>query len=153
MKKWYLWALVLVLLVSVLTGCSEKSKLDPKNPVILSMWHVYGENADTPMNQLVEEFNSTVGLKKGIVVTVTNVTSSSKINAQLKTALAGDPGAPAVPDIFSAHTNTAAFKEEGSLVNWNDYFTKEELSKYVPGFIADGTINDQLLVFPVSKSS
>ena len=153
MKKWYLLALVLVLLVSALTGCTEKSKLDPDNPVILSMWHVYGENADAPMNRLVEEFNATVGLEKGIVVTVTNVTSSSKINAQLKTALAGEPGAPEVPDIFSAHTNTAAFKEEGSLVNWNDYFTKEELSKYVPGFIADGTINDQLLVFPVSKSS
>lgn len=153
MKRWYLLILVLAVLVSALTGCTEKSKLDPDNPVILTMWHVYGENADAPMNRLVEEFNATVGLKKGIVVTVTNVTSSSKINAQLKTALAGDPGAPEVPDLFSAHTNTASSKEEGTLVDWNQYFTKEELANYVPGFIADGTINDQLLVFPVSKSS
>ena len=51
MKKWYLLALVLVLLVLSLTGCTEKSKLDPDNPVILSMWHVYGENADAPMNR------------------------------------------------------------------------------------------------------
>ena len=153
MKRWFLLILTLVLVVSTLSGCSEKSKLDPKDPVILSMWHVYGENADAPMNRLVEEFNSTVGLEKGIVVTVTNVTSSSKINAQLKTALAGDPGAPAVPDIFSAHTNTASSKEKGSLVDWNKYFSKDELAKYVPGFIADGTINDELLVFPVSKSS
>lgn len=153
MKKWYLLALALVLLVSSLTGCSEKSLLSPDDPVILSMWHVYGENADAPMNRLVEEFNATVGLEKGVVITVTNVTSSSKINAQLKTALAGEPGAPEVPDLFSAHTNTASSKEEGSLVNWNEYFTEEELAKYVPGFIADGTINGQLLVFPVSKSS
>lgn len=153
MKKWYLLALVLILLVSTLTGCTEKSNLDPDNPVILSMWHVYGEHADAPMNRLVEEFNATVGLEKGVVVTVTNVTSSSKINAQLKTALAGDPGAPAVPDIFSAHTNTAFTKEKGTLVDWNQHFSKEELSKYVPGFIDDGTIDDQLLVFPVSKSS
>lgn len=153
MKKWYLLAFALVLLVSSLTGCSEKSLLSPDDPVILSMWHVYGENADAPMNRLVEEFNATVGLKKGVVITVTNVTSSSKINAQLKTALAGEPGAPEVPDLFSAHTNTASSKEEGSLVNWNEYFTEEELAKYVPGFIADGTINGQLLVFPVSKSS
>lgn len=153
MKKWCLLALVLVLLVTALTGCSDKSKLDPDNPVILSLWHVYGEQTDAPMNRLVEEFNATVGLEKGVVVTVTNVTSSSKINAQLKTALAGDPGAPAVPDLFSAHTNTASSKEAGTLVDWNQYFTKEELSKYVSGFIADGTINDQLLVFPVSKSS
>lgn len=153
MKKWYLLAFALVLLVSSLTGCSEESLLSPDDPVILSMWHVYGENADAPMNRLVEEFNATVGLKKGVVITVTNVTSSSKINAQLKTALAGEPGAPEVPDLFSAHTNTASSKEEGSLVNWNEYFTEEELAKYVPGFIADGTINGQLLVFPVSKSS
>ena len=119
MKKWYLLALALVLLVSSLTGCSEKSLLSPDDPVILSMWHVYGENADAPMNRLVEEFNATVGLEKGVVITVTNVTSSSKINAQLKTALAGAPGAPAVPDLFSAHTNTASSKEAGTLVDWN----------------------------------
>ena len=153
MKKRFLLALALVLLVVSLTGCGEKSALSPKDPVILSMWHVYGENADAPMNRLVEEFNATVGLEKGVVVTVTNVTSSSKINAQLKTALAGEPGAPEVPDIFSAHTNTASSKEEGSLVDWSKYFTADELSKYVPGFIADGTIDGQLLVFPVSKSS
>ena len=141
MKKRFLLALALVLLVVSLTGCGEKSALSPKDPVILSMWHVYGENADAPMNRLVEEFNATVGLEKGVVVTVTNVTSSSKINAQLKTALAGEPGAPEVPDIFSAHTNTASSKEEGSLVDWSKYFTADELSKYVPGFIADGTID------------
>ena len=142
MKKWYLLALVLVLLVSALTGCTEKSKLDPDNPVILSMWHVYGENADAPMNRLVEEFNATVGLEKGIVVTVTNVTSSSKIAGQLKTAMSGDPGAPAMPDLFSAHTNTAASMENGLLVDWNQYFSKEELANYVPEFLADGTMNE-----------
>ena len=81
MKKWCLLALVLVLLVTALTGCSDKSKLNPDNPVILSLWHVYGEQTDAPMNRLVEEFNTTVGLEKGVVVTVTNVTSSSRSTA------------------------------------------------------------------------
>ena len=152
MKKWYLFVLVLLVLVMALTGCTEKSKLSPDNPVILTLWHVYGENADAPMNRLVEEFNSTVGKEKGIVVTVTNVTSTSKINAQLQNAMSGEPGAPQLPDLFSAHTNTAASKAD-RLLNWNDYFTQEELAKYVPSFLEDGTINNQLLVFPVSKSS
>ena len=83
MKKW-LSLLLAVLMATALFGCGKASLLSPDEPVTLTMWHVYGEQADTPMNRLVEEFNATVGLEKGIVVTVTNVTSSSKINAQLQ---------------------------------------------------------------------
>ena len=73
-----------LLLLFSLSGCAEKTALDPKKPVTLTLWHVYGEQADSPMNRLVEEFNSTVGQEKGIIVTVTNVSSSSKITAQLQ---------------------------------------------------------------------
>ena len=44
-----------------LCACSDKSLLDPNNPVTLTIWHVYGEQADAPMNMLIEEFNDTVG--------------------------------------------------------------------------------------------
>ena len=65
----------LLLLVSLsllgltLSGCRD-SVLDPDDPVSLSFWHVYGAQADSPMNNLVREFNQTVGQEKGIVVTM-----------------------------------------------------------------------------------
>ena len=97
-----------VIALTGLFGCAEKSTLDPKEPITLTMWHVYGEQASSPMNRLVDEFNTTLGKEKGVVVQVTNVTSTSKISAQLKAAASDAPDAPEMPDLFSAHTNTAA---------------------------------------------
>lgn len=39
-----------------LTGYgSSKTLLSPKDPTTLSIWHVYGEQADSPMNRLLTE--------------------------------------------------------------------------------------------------
>ena len=56
-----------------LAGCGgSKTLLSPKDPTMLSIWHVYGEQADSPMNRLLTEFNDTVGREKGILLNVTN---------------------------------------------------------------------------------
>lgn len=35
--------------IFALSGCAhQRSKLDPDNPITLTMWHVYGEQADSP---------------------------------------------------------------------------------------------------------
>ena len=48
-----------------LTGCGgSKTLLSPKDPTMLSIWHIYGEQADSPMNRLLTEFNDTVGKTK-----------------------------------------------------------------------------------------
>ena len=71
MKKLLSFFLIGLMLCFAFTGCSDKPKLDPDNPVTLTMWHVYGEQADSPMNRLIEEFNKTVGAEKGIIINVT----------------------------------------------------------------------------------
>ena len=149
-----IWMLLLaVLMATALFGCGEASLLLPEEPVTLTMWHVYGEQADSPMNRLIAEFNATVGKEKGIVVTVTNVTSTSKILPQLVEARAGGPNVPELPDLFSAHTITATEFGEESLLDWQTQFDEEELEAFVPQFLEDGMIGDSLAVFPVSKSS
>ncbi|MBQ2724730.1 MAG: hypothetical protein IJF78_03385, partial [Clostridia bacterium] len=142
-----------VMLVFGMTGCSTPTLLDPDNPVTLTLWHVYGEQADSPMNQLVAEFNATVGQEKGIVVSVTNVTNTSKIGGQLKSALEGEPGAPEMPDLFSAHTSHAGLLGAENLVDWNEWFSEKELKEYVPEFVDSGKTDAGLSIFPVSKSS
>ena len=152
MKK-ILALLFSVMLVIGMTGCSEPTLLDPNNPVTLSLWHVYGEQADSPMNQLIAEFNATVGLEKGIVVTVTNVTNTSKIGGQLKSAMEGEPGAAEMPDLFSAHTSHAGLLGAENLVDWNEWFSEKDLKKYVAEFVDSGITDAGLSIFPVSKSS
>ena len=155
MKRSIVILLAALLLSTGLFGCAEKSALDPKEPVTLTMWHVYGEQASSPMNRLVDEFNTTLGKEKGVVVQVTNVTSTSKISVHLKEAASDAPDAPEMPDLFSAHNNTAeaAGIAVEKLLDWEKCFSKEELAGFVPEFIKDGRIDGKLAVFPLSKSS
>ena len=145
--------LAAVLLISVTAGCSEKTLLDPDHPVALSFWHVYGEQADAPMNKLAAEFNATVGLEKGIAVSVTNVSSTAKIGEQLLSAMNNEPGALSMPDIFSAHIAHTGLLGADKLVDWDEWFSEKELKEYVPEFIESGRTDAGLSVFPLSKSS
>ena len=61
MKKQGYAILMAFILVFALTGCGNKSLLSAKEPVELTMWHVYGEQAGSPMDTLVEEFNRREG--------------------------------------------------------------------------------------------
>lgn len=153
MKKIISLALIVFILSLCFCGCSEKTLLDPKKPVTLTLWHTYGEQTDSPMNRLVEEFNQTVGKEKGIVISVELMTVAAKIGNRLTEAKNGIPGAADIPDLFFCHNNDAIAFGPESLLNWKDYFTAEEINDFVPDFTADGIIGERLTVLPVSKST
>lgn len=157
MKKILFYLLSFTILLLTFSGCQSlggrKSLLDPANPVTLTIWHVYGEQADAPMNLLIDEFNDTVGKDKGIQIRVTNVTGTSKILAQLLEAQAGNPGAPELPDLFSCHTQNAPALGAENLLDFGQWFDEKELAGYVPEFLDSGMLDGKLAVFPVSKST
>ena len=137
-----------------LAGCGgSKTLLSSKDPTMLSIWHVYGEQTDSPMNRLLTEFNDTVGKKKGVLLNVTNMTNSAVIGSQPQEAQSGKPGALDLPDLFSAHPADAEALGVEKLVDWNDWFSAEEMAAFVPGFVQDGVIAGKQIVFPVSKST
>ena len=145
--------LSLCLLAGMLAGCGAKGPLDKNNPVALTMWHVFGSQTDSPMNDMVDEFNRTAGKDKGVVVNVISVSNSSDIHGALLAAAAGNAGAGSLPDLFFCYPETAKTIGPDRLVNWGDLFTDTELSGYVPAFLEEGTIDGRLMVFPVAKSS
>ncbi len=155
MKKTLAIILSVVMILLCFVGCGNKSPLDPKKPVTLTMWHNYGGDMQQTMDFLIDEFNSTVGREKGIVINVTAISSSSELNKSLDMIVNGDPGAPDMPDIFTGYPKVAVkFQEKGLLANLDTYFTKEELSKYIDEFIAEGRLSDGgLYVFPIAKST
>ena len=117
------------------------------------MWHVYGEQANSPMNDFVEKFNATVGKEKGIVIDVTLMSNAAQIGKKLKDAQAGKAGSKDMPDLFFCHSGDAQSLGADNLLNWKDYFTPSELDAFVPDFLSDGMLGDRLSVFPVSKST
>ena len=116
--------LLLFLLLSVLlTACEgRQALLDPKDPVTMTMWHVYGSQTESPMNEMVEQFNSTVGEEQGIRINVTSASNSTAIHDALVAAAKGEPGAGELPDLFVCYPKTAIAMGADLLLDWNDYF-------------------------------
>lgn len=137
-----------------LVACNRNNTLlDPQKPTTLTMWHVYGEQVNSPMNDYVEQFNATVGKEKGIIINVTQMSNASQIGKKLKDAQAGKSGSPDMPDLFFCHASDAKDLGTDNLLNWRASFSQSELDAFVPGFLDDGTVDDSLCVFPVSKST
>lgn len=154
MKKTFSLLLMLSLLLCSLVACgSNDTLLDPDDPVTLTMWHTYGEQAESPMNQQIEEFNQTVGKEKGIVINVTNTSSATYIGQKLLDAQANKAGALDMPDLFFCHASNARDLGVANLLDWKDVFSENELNAYVRDFIDDGMTDDALSVLPVSKST
>jgi len=109
----------------------------------------------TTMDGLVDDFNSTVGKEKGIVISITSVSDSATIRDKLSMIAADDPGAPEMPDIATCYPQTASQLIARDLVApLDEHFTQEELSEYLSRFLDEGRIdNGKLYVFPFAKST
>lgn len=141
MKKLFIILLIISILLS--TSCQKEDDLDPKNPVTLVLWHNFGGQMQTTMDQLISEFNNTLGKEKGIILSVESISVSQALQEKLTMIASGDPGAPKMPDITTCYPQTATILyEKNLLVPLDDLFTKDELSAYLPRFIEEGRLND-----------
>lgn len=154
--------MLLTAIIMGLTGCGQmagstgKVKLDPNNPVSLTIWHYYNGNQQATFDSLVEEFNATVGQEQGIYVEGYSQGSVSDLEQAVTSSLKGEVGAEALPDIFSSYADTAyAAQQQGKLADLSQYFTEDELSEYVDSYIQEGYFGQDkaLYLFPTAKST
>ena len=141
---------------AALTGCGEKSPLDPDDPVSLTVWHYYNGSQQAAFDELVEEFNDTVGREQGIYVQSYSQGSVVDLETAVRDSISGKVGADEMPDIFSSYADTAYEVEQaGALANLSDYLDDEELEKYVDSYIEEGCIaaDGTLRIFPTAKST
>lgn len=140
---------LLTLLLLILPGCAGT------DPTILTLWHNYGGQLKETMDELIDEFNETVGAREGIIISVTSISGSAAIHEKLAMAANEDPGAPLLPDISIAYPRTALLlAEKELLVDLDGLFTVQELAAYVPQFLEEGRFQGGgLYVFPTAKST
>ena len=56
--------------------------------------------------------------------------------------------------MFISYPKTVlAMPDEDILVDYRDYFSKEELAAFIPAFIEEGPIHDRLAILPIAKST
>lgn len=141
----------LFLIAGVISGCALNKT---KEPIDLTIWHVYGGQTDSPLNDMIDEFNQTVGKEEGICVQVTSVTNTNTIHEGVLAAAKQEPGAAELPDMFVSYPKTVlAMPDKEVLVDYRDYFTEEEFEQFMPEFLNEGVIDDRQLILPVAKST
>ena len=137
MKKRIVLCLLVLTLLSV-AGCAQKKDAEP---LTVTLWHVYGGEGDSPLNDLIKRFNSTVGAEQNIRVKVELVSNSGSIHKSVLAAANSDPGAPSLPDMFVSYPKTVlALPDQDILVDYRDYFSEEELAAFIPAFREEGMI-------------
>lgn len=141
----------------LLGGCSKKtSVLDPNDPVSLTVWHYYNGPQMATFDELLDEFNNTVGKEKGIYVVGYSKSSVKDLEMAIQDSLEEKVGAEPMPDIYASYADTAfGVEKSGKLANLSEYFTDEELDAYIPAYVDEGRIaaDGSLRIFPVAKST
>ena len=134
-----------------ITGCGRGTM---KEPVTVTIWHVYGGQAESPLNDMIAQFNETVGKEENIQVQVGSVTNTNTIHESVLSSAFDDPGAEELPDMFVSYPKTVlAMPDDSVLVDYRDYFSEEELDSFIPAFLTEGQINGRQLILPVAKST
>ena len=122
-KRKVISVVIIVAILSTMAGCGKSQSR--KEPITLTIWHVYGGQTDSPLNDLIDEFNGTEGKKEGIKIQVGMVSNTNTIHEEVLKAANKDPGAAKLPDLFISYPKTVlAMNDSGILADYHDYFSE-----------------------------
>lgn len=152
MKKQKLFLGVLLFII-LLAGCGNK---ESKEPITITIWHYYNGTQKSALDEMVLEFNDTIGREKGIIAEAYSKGNVDELEKSILSSIQKEPGSEKLPTIFASYADTAYMTEKlGYLADLDEYFTEEELSEYIPSYLEEGRIgeNGELKIFPIAKSS
>lgn len=155
--------LILAVLLSLLalTACStEQDKraklLNPDKPITVVVWNYYNGNIKEQFDAMVTTFNETVGIEKGIVIESQSFGDVNQLASAVFDSANKTIGASPMPDVFAAYPENAfRVNQVYGLVDFEQYFTDEELASFRAEFLEEGRFvaKDQLYILPVAKST
>lgn len=144
------------LFASMLAGCGSDHGLSAKSPVTVTVWHYYNGAQQRSFDQMVSEFNATVGKDKGIIVAASSKGDVNELISHTMDAIDHKVGAAEIPTIIAAYADTAyTINERGMAADIGSYLTDKELAQYIPAYIAEGRFSGDgsLKLFPIAKST
>ena len=152
-KRRWSGGLCAAMVLPILAGCAGNRE---KEPIHINIWTYYNGDQLIAFNELVEEFNATVGAEKGIFVTNSSVGDINELTANVQDSVASKVGSEELPNVFSSYADTAyQMMQKGVVANLAPYVTEEEYAAYVDSYIQEGDLtgDGSLYIFPVAKST
>lgn len=157
--KRYMYILAAAAVLSVnMSGCAggKKTGAEAEKPTVVVLWHAYNAVAKTTFDDLVMEFNETVGMEEGIIVDAVGYGSSSELDDELYASASHVIGSKPLPDLFTSYPDSA-YRLDGiaPLVHLDDYITEDGLKAYRPEFLEEGVWGEDGVhrMIPVAKST
>ena len=145
--------LLMIMLSLLLAGCASQPQLDPEHPTTITIWHVYGNQTKSPLNDAIDEFNKSEGVKQGVRVKITSISNSKDIDKALITSANKAPGYAPLPNLFTAYPRIIYNLDQKLLLDWSRYFTLAELKIFQPDFLKEGYEGKALYMLPIAKST
>lgn len=145
-----------VLLTGFLSGCGKSEILNPENPTRVIVWNYYSGYQQKAFAEMVEEFNRTVGIEKGIIIETVAQGSIGGLTQELMDSMEEETRRGDLPDVVSIYPDTAyELDEHDLLISIEDYFSKEELDEFIPAFLEAGRMEEggEIKLIPVCKST
>ena len=157
MKKLKYLFLLLLITVLALSGCgNDKHGLNKDNPQSITVWNYYNGALAIEFDQLVTEFNNTVGRENGIVVYAESMSTVPDLENALRDSANEKVGSAKMPNIFQCYPDMAVeLNEIMPLVNLDDYVSENDKKKYLSSYITTGCIgeNNEWKIFPIAQST
>lgn len=154
MKK--MLCLLLVMLMLPVAAMAETVELSPDDPQVLTLWHYYNGAQQQIFDQLVQTFNETVGMEKGIIIAPVSQGGVNDLADKVIDSANRKTGSAKMPDIFGAYADTAhAINKLGLVADISRYMTAEEQAEYIESYMDEGKLDadNALKVFPIAKST
>lgn len=149
-----------LLLAVFLTACGSPGShevLNPKEPVIVTVWSYYNSKQKEILDDFVVRFNDDVGAEKGVIVEHISYGDVTELSKALIAAAREEGGAERMPDIFILYKGVAREVEKvRPLMNLLEEFKPEELEQFVDVFVQTGKYTSQdeaMKMFPIGKST
>lgn len=140
------------------TGCylDKTDELNPNKPIIIKFCTYYNDKQLDILKGLVDKYNVTEGLKSGVIVEMES-TGSLAQNTKILTDSANEvAGSIDFPDVFVTYKGVYHyFKDKKEIIDFNDFFTKEELSKFDSRLLDVGRFEnkDKISMMPLGAST
>lgn len=161
-----------ILIILILNGCSSANNNTDTNTdanignnrdtqkntdkISLTLWHYYNGSTKDMLDNMIIEFNETVGASKNIIVDAYSYSNVSDLASALVASANKEVGVEDMPDIFSAYNDTALLLDQlGTVASMDSYFTEEELLLFRNDFLEEGRFDAEgnLKILPVAKST
>ncbi len=149
---------ILVIILFVLIQMPSCVKDSVNSRKVVYIWTYYKGAYKEIFEEMVDEFNKEKGVENNTVVIHRSFNSIYDIDYALTRAAKDKSRSLSMPDIFITYKGVGMLVDkERPLIDFNDYYSKNELNKYVKDFVEMGKVgkgeNERLIMFPVAKSA